>query len=220
MNAKIRVLVVDDHPIFRRGLREVIESDPQFIVTGEAGDGESAMKQLQTSPPHVMVVDVRLPGISGLELTRAARCQLPPVAVVMLTMDGEPGTFDAALDAGAQGYILKENAVSDVLVGLKAVAAGGVYYSPSVASLVVQRHRRTSALKERKKGFATLTPTERRILRLLAGNRTNKQIGRELFISHRTVETHRRHICEKLELSGSHALLQFALEHKSDLGPA
>jgi len=100
---------------------------------------------------------------------------------------------------------------------LKAVAAGGVFISPSVAQFLMRRHQRTSALKERKKGLVTLTPTERRILWLVAENKTNKEIGSDLFISHRTVETHRSHICEKLELSGNHALLAFALEHKSQI---
>lgn len=107
--------------------------------------------------------------------------------------------------------------MSDVLSGLKTVAAGGVFISPSVAQFLVRRHQRVAALKEQKKGLAALTPTERRILRLVAENKTNKEIGRELFISHRTVETHRSHICEKLELSGNRALLAFAFEHKSEI---
>ena len=116
-----------------------------------------------------------------------------------------------------RGDLVKENAVSDVLAGLKAVAAGGVFLSPSVAQFLVRRHHRASVLTEQKKGLAALTPTERRILRLVAENKTNKEIAGDLFISHRTVETHRSHICEKLELSGNHALLAFAFEHKSDI---
>jgi DNA-binding NarL/FixJ family response regulator len=217
MKDKTRVVIVDDHPIFRRGLKETIEAERSFLVTGEAADGESGLRQIRSLQPDVVIIDLHLPRMGGLALVRAARALARPPAALVLTMHNEEGTFNAAMDAGAQGYILKENAVSDVLVGLKTVAAGGVFISPSVAGFLVRRHQRTAALKEAKKGLSALTPTERRILRLVAENRTNKDIGRELFISHRTVETHRSHICAKLELSGSHALLQFAIEHRSQL---
>jgi len=217
MKDKTRIVIVDDHPIFRRGLKEIIESDGKYMVAAEVGDGVSAIQQIKSLKPDVAVVDLHLPKVSGLEVVRAARALAYPPIVVVLTMQADEGTFNAAMDAGAQGYMLKENAVSDVLAGLKAVAAGGVFISPSVAQFLVRRHQRASALKEQKKGLAALTPTERRILRLVAENKTNKEIGRELFISHRTVETHRSHICEKLELSGNRALLAFAFEHKSEL---
>ena len=217
MKDKTRIVIVDDHPIFRRGLKEIIESEAKYIVAAELGDGESAIQQIKSIKPDVAVVDLNLLKITGLEVVRAV-CALPhPPVVVVLTMQADEGTFNAAMDAGAQGYMLKENAVSDVLAGLKAVAAGGVFISPFVAQFLVRRHHRASALKEQKKGLAALTPTERRILRLVGENKTNKEIARELFISHRTVETHRSHICEKLELSGNHALLAFAFEHKSEI---
>ena len=217
MKDKTRIVMVDDHPIFRRGLKEIIESDAKFVVAGEAEDGESAMQKIKSLKPDVAVVDLNLPKASGLEVVRGARALAHAPAVIVLTMQADEATFNAAMDAGAQGYMLKENAVNDVVAGLKAVAAGGIFISPSVAQFLVRRHQRVSALKEQKKGLATLTATERRILRLVAENKTNKEIGRELFISHRTVETHRSHICEKLELSGNRALLAFAFEHKSEI---
>jgi two-component system, NarL family, response regulator DegU len=217
MKDKARIVIVDDHPIFRRGLKEIIESDRQFLVAGEAGDGEAGLQQVKSLRPDVAVVDLHLPGMGGLQLLRAVRALAQAPAVIVLTMHGEEGTFNEAMDSGAQGYILKDNAIADVLVGLKAVAAGGVFISPSVAAYLTRRHQRASALKEEKKGLVSLTPTERRILRLVAENKTNKEIGRELFISHRTVETHRGHICEKLELSGNRALLKFAFDHKSEI---
>src|SRR5262245_58927647 len=217
MKRNTRVIIVDDHPIFRRGLKEILEADSQFTVAGEAGDGETALQQIRSLKPDIVVLDIHLPKIGGLDLVRAVRSLAHPPAVIMLTMHGEESMFNAAMDGGAQGYILKENAISDALVGLKAVASGGVFISPSVAHFLVRRHQRASALKEEKQGLASLTPTERRILRLVAENKTNKEIGRELFISHRTVETHRTHICEKLELSGNRALLKFAFDHKSEI---
>nr|AGW45550.1 response regulator [uncultured bacterium Lac161] len=217
MKDKTRIVIVDDHPIFRRGLKETIESDRGFVVAGEAGDGESALSRIKSLRPDVAIVDLHLPKVGGLELVRTVRSLPNAPAVIVLTMHNEESAFNAAMDAGAQGYVLKDNAVSDVLLGLKAVATGGVFISPSVAGYLVRRHQRAASLKEEKKGLASLTPTELRILRLVAENKTNKEIGRELFISHRTVETHRSHICEKLELAGSHALLQFAVEHRSQI---
>ena len=217
MKDKTRVVMVDDHPIFRRGLKETIEANRSFLVVGEAADGETGLAQIKSLRPQVAIVDLHLPRMGGLELVRALRSLTHAPAVIVLTMHSEEGTFNAAMDAGAQGYVLKDNAVNDVLLCLQGVASGGVFISPSVAGYLVRRHQRASALKEERKGLKALTPTEQRVLRLVAENKTNKEIGRELFISHRTVETHRSHICEKLELTGSHALLQFALEHKSQL---
>lgn len=217
MKNKVRVFVVDDHPIFRQGLKEVIDSDGQFCVAGEAADGASALAQITTLRPDVAVIDIHLPHMNGLDLLRSLRALAAPPAVMVLTMHGEESTFNAAMDAGAQGFILKDNAISDVVVGLKAMAAGGIFISPSVASHLVRRNQRASALKKEKKGLATLTPMERLVLRLVAENKTNKEIGADLFISHRTVETHRTHICEKLELSGNRALLKFAFEHRSEI---
>jgi DNA-binding NarL/FixJ family response regulator len=135
----------------------------------------------------------------------------------MLTMHAEESTFNAAMDAGAQGYLLKDDAMEMVLAALKAVASGGVYLSPAISTWLLRRQRRASALKEEKTGLAALTATERRVLLLVAENKTNKEIGEELFISHRTVETHRSNICRKLDLQGAHKLLQFAIEHRSDI---
>jgi DNA-binding NarL/FixJ family response regulator len=217
MKKKVQVFIVDDHPVFRAGLKEVIESDEQFCLAGEAADGAGALAQIRLSCPDVAVLDIHLPDMNGLDLLRSLRFLSHPPAVMVLTMHDEESTFNAAMDAGAQGFVLKDNAISDVLVGLKAMASGGIFISPSIANHLVRRHQRASALKRQKKGLATLTPTERRVLRLVAENKTNKEIGSDLFISHRTVETHRTHICEKLELSGPRALLKFAFEHKSEI---
>jgi DNA-binding NarL/FixJ family response regulator len=217
MKETTRIVIVDDHPIFRHGLKEIIESNGEYVVAGEVGDGESAIQQIKSIKPNVAVVDLNLPKLGGLEVVRVVRSLPQAPMIVVLTMQADEGTFNAAMDAGAQGYMVKENAVTDVLAGLKAVAAGGVFISPAVAGYLVRRHHRASALKEEKKGLGMLTPTERRVLQLVAENKTNKEIGSDLFISHRTVETHRTHICEKLELSGNRALLKFAFEHKSDI---
>jgi DNA-binding NarL/FixJ family response regulator len=217
MTAKIRVFLVDDHPVFRHGLKDIIQSDTRFEVVGDCGDGDTALAEIPRAKPQVAILDVNLPRRTGLELARALRAAAPPVACLMLTMHAEESTFNSAMDAGAHGYLLKDDAMDMVLLGLKTVAAGGVYLSPSISNWLVRRQQRASALKEEKTGLAALTATERRVLQLVAENKTNKQIGEELFISHRTVETHRSNICQKLQLQGAHKLLQFAIEHRSEI---
>ena len=174
MKKKVRVFIVDDHPVFRAGLKEVVESDEQFCLAGEAADGATALAQIRSSHPDVAVIDIHLPDVNGLDLLRSLQLLSRPPAVMVLTMHDGESTFNAAMDAGAQGFVLKDNAIGDVLVGLKAMASGGIFISPSLASHLVRRHQRTSALKQQKKGLATLTPTERRILRLVAENKTNR----------------------------------------------
>jgi DNA-binding NarL/FixJ family response regulator len=217
MIARIKVFLVDDHPVFRYGLREIVQADSHFEVVGECGDGETALAEIPRTKPHVVILDVNVPRRSGLEVVRGLRAAQPRIACLMLTMHAEETTFNAAMDAGAQGYLLKDDAMEAILAGLKAVASGGVYLSPAISPWLLRRHQRASALKAEKTGLAALTPTERRVLLLVAENKTNKEIAAALFISHRTVETHRSNICEKLELQGAHKLLQFAIEHRSEL---
>jgi DNA-binding NarL/FixJ family response regulator len=217
VTGKIKVFLVDDHPVFRHGLKEIVNADSRFLVVGESGDGESALAGAAHARPDIVVLDVNIPRRNGLEVARALREAKARTAVLMLTMIADEATFNAAMDAGAQGYLLKEDAMDLVLDGLKVVAAGGFYLSPTISGWLVRRQHRGSALKEEKRGLATLTATERRVLLLVAENKTNKEIGEALFISHRTVETHRSRICQKLDLRGAHKLLQFAIEHRSEI---
>lgn len=214
---RTKVYLVDDHPVFRHGLKQVILADPHFEIAGEAGDDTTALAGIATTRPRVVIMDVRLPQRGGLELLKDLRTVQPRPACLVLTMHSEESTFNAAMDAGAAGYLLKDDALEMVLPALSAVAAGSVYLSPSISGWLLRRQQRISALKLEKTGLATLTATERRILQLVAENKTNKDIAGELFVSHRTIETHRSNICRKLELQGAHKLLQFAIEHRSEL---
>jgi DNA-binding NarL/FixJ family response regulator len=163
----------------------------------------------------VAVLDVNLPGLSGLEIARKLQSKRLPTRVIILTMYKEEETFNRALDIGVKGFVLKENAVEDILTALAAVARGEHYLSPSISGYLVRRHNRAESLATQKPGLDDLTKAERRILKLIAEKKTSRQIAAELFISTRTVEAHRANICEKLDLHGSHSLLQFALENRS-----
>lgn len=215
MPDKIKVLIVDDHPLFRQGLRQTVEGDGRFELAGEAGDGETALRLIQELRPDVAVLDVNIPALSGLEVARAVQGRKLPTRIVILTMYKEEETFNMALDIGVNGFVLKENAVEDILSALCSVAQGEHYLSPSISGYLVRRRGRSESLAARKPGLEDLTKAERRILSLIAEKKTSRQIGAELFISPRTVEAHRANICAKLELRGSNSLLQFAIENRS-----
>jgi DNA-binding NarL/FixJ family response regulator len=212
-----RVYVVEDHPLFRQALRQTVESQPAFTVVGEAADGVSAFREICALHPEIVIVDIELPQLDGLGLARKLRSLEPPVQVLVLTMHKGEAMVNAALDAGAIGYVLKENAVAEVLNALKTIAAGQVYLCPAVSGFVLRRRERGDVLREQKPGLTQLTPMERRVLKMVAENHTSREIATQLFISTRTVETHRANICSKLALRGKHPLLQFALEHRSEL---
>jgi DNA-binding NarL/FixJ family response regulator len=217
MGGRIKVLIADDHPLFRQGLRQVVEADRRFELIGEAGDGNSALQMIITTKPDIAVLDVNMPGLSGLEVARGLQGKRLPTQIVILTMYKEEETFNRAVDLGVKGFVLKENAVQDILSSLVAVAAGEHYLSPSISGYLVRRRGRAEELAVEKPGLDDLTKAERRILKLIAEKKTSREIAAELFISPRTVEAHRANICTKLDLRGSHSLLQFALENRASL---
>ena len=212
-----KVLIVDDHPLFRSGLRQVIESDPRFELAGEAGDGESGLKFILEKNPGVAVLDVNLPKLSGLEIAHKLQGKMNSTRLIILTMHKEEEMVNRALDFGVHGFVLKENAAEDILDAIAAVAKGESYLSPSVSGFLIKRRNRAEVLAQKKPGLDDLTKAERRILKFVADKKTSKEIAAELFISPRTVEAHRANISDKLELSGSHSLLLFALENRAAL---
>jgi DNA-binding NarL/FixJ family response regulator len=217
MASQINLVIADDHPIFRTGLVEVIARDGRFAIVGEAADGATAQEFIQKLRPTIALLDIDMPKQNGLALAEKLRVLVPSVAIVILSSYKEESLFNRALDLGVKGYVLKENAVTDVLRALEAVAEGGTFFSPSVSSFLVNRIRKTEALRGARPTIDQLTPMELRVLRLVAANKTSAEIGKQLFISPRTVDTHRNNICTKLNLHGSRGLLVFALEQKDEL---
>ena len=209
-----RVLLADDHPTFRLGLKHIILTDDSFSVSGEAGDGACALAMIRELHPAIAVVDWDMPGLNGLELTKRVRAERLATQIIILTMHDDESLVNGAMDAGVSGFVLKDNAIEDILEGLCAVRDGEIYLSPAVSNHVLKRIRRKADLLQTRPGLESLTATEQRVLAQVASGRTNKEIATDLFISPRTVETHRRNICDKLDLHGSHSLMQFALEHR------
>lgn len=217
MNERIKILIVDDHPIFRQGLRQVVESDARLEVTGEAENGIDALSLIEDLKPAVVVADVNMPQMNGLELARKIKDRRLPVALIFLTMDKDGGLFNSAMDAGVAGYVLKDSAATDITDCIKAVAAGRRYVTPALSDYLFSRSRKNIAFQEQTDGLDSLTKTERRVLCLIAEDKTSREIGEMLFIQSRTVDNHRTNICQKLDIHGSHALLRFALKHHSEL---
>jgi DNA-binding NarL/FixJ family response regulator len=215
MTQEITLLIVDDHPVFRRGLREVIEENRRFKIVGEAPDGEAALRQVAACEPRIALVDIDMPHLNGLEMVRALRKMERPVDIVFLTMYREEDMFNAAMDLGVKAYVLKENASDDILAAIEKVAQGGTFISPSMSDMGQRRSERVRQLLLGKPQIDELTSAERRILKLIAEDYTSKQIADLLQISAKTVENHRLNICHKLNLHGSHSLLKFAFDHKS-----
>ena len=215
MGPEISVLVADDHPIFRKGLRQIIETDAGLRVVAEADDGESALELIRATSPRVAVLDVDMPHKDGFAVAREVRAAGLEVALIFLTMHKNERFFNAALDLGVQGYVLKDSAAAEIVSGIKAVAAGQSYVTPILTGYLL--NRRAAAQTAQQTGLPSLTEAERRVLKMVADYKSSKDIADELFISPRTVDRHRANIATKLDLKGSHALLHFALEHKSEL---
>jgi DNA-binding NarL/FixJ family response regulator len=217
MDAPTRILIADDHPIFREGLVKTIERDKTFSVIGQAGDGAEALKLITELRPDLTVLDVSMPIMDGIEVARKVNVQALPTELVFLTMYKDPQYFNAALDLGVRGYIIKDSVAAELISCLKAVTEGQYYISPVISHLLIERNRKAESLDASVPIRDRLTPAELTVLKLVGENQTSKEIAEKLFVSIRTVENHRTHICQKLGIKGHNKLLQFALENKASL---
>ena len=217
MTQEIRLVIVDDHPIVRKGLREVIEDEPDLKVLAEAGDGEAGLELIRKLLPQIAILDLDMPKLDGFAVARQIRQLNVSVETIFLTIHSEVDLLDRAMDVGAKGFIVKESALLDIVNGIRSVAGGRPFVSPSMAAALMERRATTTRLNKNTAGLASLSPTERRILTMIAAGKSTKEIAAELYIHSRTVETHRASICSKLNLSGTNSLLRYALEHKSEL---
>ena len=215
MKKQINVLIADDHPIFRSGLRSIIEADALLKVIGEAEDGESALACIHTLQPDVAVLDIDMPPPDGLAVARQVQEERLPVETIFLTMHNEEELLNAALDAGVKGFIVKDGAANELNACIKAVAAGKNFVSPTLTGHLLKRRDKPDTPVRQSSAINDLTAAERHVLLLISESMSNKEIGEKMFISVRTVEHHRSNICAKLNLTGKNALLSFALTHKS-----
>ena len=203
----IRVLIVDDHAVVRTGLRRVLEAEPDIDVVGEAPDAERAVFEAIENKPDIVLLDVMMPGKSGIEGMPALLQAAPDARVLILSMQDDPRYVREAFDAGASGYVLKEAADTEVVDAVRAVGAGERYVHPSLGARLVA----ADTDERRRAASDPLSDREREVLRLLALGHTNQEIASMLFISVRTAETHRAHIMRKLGLGSRAELVRYAL---------
>ena len=209
--SKIRLLLVDDHEIVRAGLRMLFMAEDDMEIVGEVGSAEDALPAVRRSEPDVVLMDVALPGISGIEATRRIKEANPDVAVLALTMHEDEQYFFEMLNAGAAGYMPKRAAPDDLVSAIRVVSRGEVYLYPSLAKLLVNDFlERTDASPE--KATDILTPREREVLTYIAEGHTNREIADALTISHKTVDRHRENIMRKLNLHSRVELVKYAIE--------
>ncbi|HYD80499.1 MAG TPA: response regulator transcription factor [Paucimonas sp.] len=201
----IRILLVDDHPLVRDGLRARLESIPHFTIVAEAGNAEDALQHASARGIDLALMDINMAGMNGLELTARFHAQHPEIAVLMLSMHDKAEYVTQAIQAGARGYVLKDAPATDIIAAIDTVMSGGIYYS---AGLAKQLARPIAPVQ-------LLTPREREVLECIATGKSNKHIARELDLSVRTVETHRLNIKRKLGIEGQADLIRFALAHSS-----
>jgi len=214
---KFRIIIVDENPVCRRGLRDLLGQDPRFEIIAEVEHGERAFETIVEKRPDAAVLDGNLPGLNSVEMAALLKARKASTNLVVIASHGDEEAFNQAINAGVKGYVLKKSSERELLDCIAVTAAGGSYVSPVLTDLLLRRRSGTERLRGEQPGLARLTVRERRILKGIAQGITSRQIALECGISLRTVDSHRANICEKLSLSGRNRLLQFALEHRHAL---
>jgi DNA-binding NarL/FixJ family response regulator len=206
-----RIVIVDDHPLFRKGLEELIQSDDSFAVCGEAGNAAEAMDVIRKLNPDMAIVDLSLPGANGIELIKNIRAEFPKLPVLVLSMHDESLYAVRALRAGADGYVMKHEAMANVIQAIREVFNGRPYLSPAMAAQVITKfaHRQVEGETD---AVERLSDRELEILELIGKGHEVRQIAKLLHLSPKTVETHRAHIKDKLDLKNSREVARFALQ--------
>jgi len=211
----ITVLLADDHDVMRQGIRSLLESHPKFKVCDEAKNGQEAIDKAIRHRPDVAVLDISMPKMSGLEAARQIRRQLPGTQILIFSVHDMDSLVRDVLDAGAHGYILKTDASTHLIAAVEAISQHNLYFSAGVSKFVIDSLVNSAESEEEDLNFETrLTPRETEVVRLLAQGKSNKEVATNLFISVRTVETHRRTIFYKLEINSIAELVRYAIRHR------
>jgi two-component system, NarL family, response regulator NreC len=208
---EISIVLADDHKVVRQGLRAVLEFEPDFRVIGEAGNGLDATRLVQRLRPNVLVLDLMIPGLSGLEVTRQLRKRSPKTRVVILSMHGDKSYVLEALKNGAAGYVLKDSSADELIKAVHEAAANRRYLSPPLSDSAVDAYAQQASATGTD-SYDSLSSREREVFQLAAEGHTNKEIGKMLFISPRTVEIHRANMMAKLALRSQTDLIRYALK--------
>jgi DNA-binding NarL/FixJ family response regulator len=215
MAERIRIVLADDHPVVLKGLKMLVEEDRRNIVVGEAPNGEKALACIRDLQPDLAILDIDMPKLDGFAIAREMGRLKLPTKIIFLTLHDDEKVFDAAMKLGVKGYLLKESAMQEIAAAIESVISEGTYISSAIAAQVMKRRHQVPPSADSMLG--RLTPTERKILKMIAAGKASKEIADELSIHYRTVENHRVNACRKLGIEGTNALLRFALQHKESL---
>jgi two-component system, NarL family, response regulator NreC len=207
----VRILIADDHPFMRTGLRHVLEEHPEFCIVGEAADGREAVSIVEKENPDVAILDVAMPNLNGIEAARQICDSAPGVAIIVLSMHSDEAYILRALKAGARAYLLKQSAEADLIAAVKAVSQGKSFFSPAVSQMLLEDYMRQIRDRDVEDSYDLLTPREREILQMIAEGKSNKDIANRLNLSLYTVETHRSNMMEKLSLHSVPELILYAV---------
>jgi two-component system, NarL family, response regulator NreC len=208
---KIRVVLTDDHTIVRNGLRALLNREPRIDVVDEAGDGRETIQKVRKHLPDVVVMDIGMPNMNGIEATRQIKKRFPNVRILILTMHKSEEYISAILDAGASGFVLKQAAPAELIMAIKTVHKGDSFLSSSVSTTVIQGYLNKFNDRKVPSGFDSLTEREREVLQLIAEGKSTRQIAECLFISPKTIEVHRSHLMKKLDLHNIAEIVRYAL---------
>jgi two-component system, NarL family, response regulator NreC len=214
MNRPIQVLLADDHRIVRKGLRALLEKHPEFCVLGEANTGREAIELSEKLHPDVVIMDISMPQLNGIEATAQIVHNNPGIRVIILSMHSDEGYISRTLGAGAKGYLLKDSAESDLISAIHEVVQGKPFFSPAIAQTLLEDYVRQMQQKGLSDSYDLLTEREKEILQLLAEGRTNKEVASLLNVSVYTVETHRTNLMQKLNLHNTAEIVLFAVRKK------
>ena len=207
---RTKILLADDHKIIRDGLRALIEKEQNMEVVAEACDGRTTVRKAKELMPHIIIIDISMPDLNGIEATRQIISNAPNSKIIALSMHSDRRFVINMLEAGAAGYLLKDSAFEELTMAIKTVLSGKTYLSPSIAGVVVENAMRNSTQKNTQTR-AELTAREREVLQLLAEGRTTKRIATQLSVSVKTIETHRRQVMEKLDIHSVAELTKYAV---------
>ena len=207
----IRILLADDHTVMRNGLRLLLERQPNLSVVGEASDGRETVRAAESFSPDVVVMDIAMPNLNGIEAARQITAARPETAIVILSMHSDESYVIRALKAGARAYLLKDSAEGDLIAAIHAISEGKSFFSPAISRILVEDYMRQLEQKNVEDTYELLTAREREILQLLAEGKTNKEVASMLNLSVYTIETHRTHILQKLNLHNVPELILYAV---------
>ena len=206
-----RILLADDHTVMRNGLRLLLERQPNLVVIGEASDGRETVRLAESLLPDVVILDIAMPNLNGIEAARQIVGANPDIAIVILSMHSDESYVIRALKAGARAYLLKDSAEGDLIAAIRAITEGKSFFSPAISRILVEDYMRQLEQKHVEDTYELLTAREREILQLLAEGKMNKEVAAMLHLSVYTVETHRTHILQKLNLHNVPELILYAV---------